>query len=114
MEFVDRLEALRARNKDLSTRLKRLGVGLERLNGCSRGEREDEAEARRDPAEIVTLTDGDRGPARNALSKAIVRFAGNETVILQQARDKSSDIKLAKRYVCCFTGQKNVTSQIRI
>lgn len=97
MEFVDRLEVLRERNKDLLNHLTRLGAGLERLNGCSRREREDEAEARRDPAEIVTLTDGDRGPARNALSKAIVRFAGNETVILHQARNKSSDITLAKR-----------------
>lgn len=85
MEFVDRLEELRERNKDLLNRLKRLGADVERLNGCSQREREDEAEARRDPAEIVTLTDGDRGPARIALSKAIVRFAGSETVILHRA-----------------------------
>lgn len=79
MDSVDRLEVLRERNKDLLNHLKRLGAGQERLNGCSRREKEEEAEARRDPAEILTLTDGDRGLARTALSKAIVRFAGNET-----------------------------------
>ncbi|XP_070759641.1 migration and invasion-inhibitory protein [Enoplosus armatus] len=78
MLSTDRLDVLRERNKDLLNQLKQQQEKLERLGGCSHSrkrEREDEAEERRDPAEILTLTDGDRGAARAALAKPTVRFA---------------------------------------
>lgn len=86
MASTDRLDVLRECNKDLLNNLKRQRVGLKRLHSCSQRESEDEAEERRDSAEILTLTDGDRGPARAALAKPIVRFAGNKTVYSRHER----------------------------
>ncbi|XP_049895260.1 migration and invasion-inhibitory protein isoform X2 [Epinephelus moara] len=78
MSSTDRLDFLRERNKDLLKQLKQQSEKLERLSGCSQGrkrEREDEGEERREPIDILTITDGDRGPARAALAKPTVRFA---------------------------------------
>nr|XP_020453807.1 migration and invasion-inhibitory protein [Monopterus albus] len=78
MSSMDRLDALRERNKHLLNQLRQQREKLERLRGCSQGrkrERENEAEERREPEEMVTLTDGDRGYARAALAKPTVRFA---------------------------------------
>ncbi|XP_029287727.1 migration and invasion inhibitory protein [Cottoperca gobio] len=78
MSSMDRIYVLRDRNKDLLNQLKQQREKLERFSGCSQSrkrEREDEAEQKRDPAEIRTLTDGDRGSARAALAKPTVRFA---------------------------------------
>ncbi|KAM7005420.1 migration and invasion inhibitory protein [Tautogolabrus adspersus] len=78
MSSLDRLEALRHRNKDLLNQLNEQRGKLERLRGCSQSrkrEREDEAEERGEPAEVVILTDGDRAPARADLAKPTVRFA---------------------------------------
>ncbi|XP_071349639.1 migration and invasion-inhibitory protein isoform X2 [Trachinotus anak] len=78
MSSTDRLDALRKRNKNLLNQLKLQKERLESLNGCSEGpkrEREDEAEERRRPEEVVTRTDGDRRSAKAALAKLTVRFA---------------------------------------
>ncbi|XP_070815968.1 uncharacterized protein miip isoform X2 [Chaetodon trifascialis] len=78
MSATDRLDVLRKRNKDLLNQLKQQREKVERLYGCGQSrkrEREDEAEQKRDPADILILTDGDRGPARAALAKPTVRFA---------------------------------------
>ncbi|XP_039971514.1 migration and invasion-inhibitory protein isoform X2 [Xiphias gladius] len=78
MSHTDRLAALREHNKDLLNQLKQQREKLERLNGTGRSrkrEGDDEAEERRQPEEIVTRTDGDRGPAMAALAKPTVRFA---------------------------------------
>uniref|UniRef100_UPI0037E7A1C5 migration and invasion-inhibitory protein n=1 Tax=Semicossyphus pulcher TaxID=241346 RepID=UPI0037E7A1C5 len=77
MSSLHRLEELRQRNKDLLNQLKQQGEILERLSGSSQGrkrEREDEAEGRRDPAEVLTLIDADHGSARAALANPTVRF----------------------------------------
>ncbi|XP_069546685.1 migration and invasion-inhibitory protein isoform X2 [Brachyistius frenatus] len=58
---TDRLDVLRERNKHLLSQLR------QQREMSRKREREDE--------EMVTLTDGDRGPARAALSKPSVRFA---------------------------------------
>ena len=87
MSSTDRLDVLRERNKELLNQLKQQREKLERLSGCSQSrkrEREDEAEERRDPAEILTLNEKDRRPARAALAKPTVRFAGNEAVCLHE------------------------------
>ncbi|XP_039654983.1 migration and invasion-inhibitory protein isoform X2 [Perca fluviatilis] len=78
MSSTDRMDILRERNRVLLNQLMQQREKLERLSGCSQSlkrEGEDEAEARRDRAEILTLTGGDRGSARAALSKPNVRFA---------------------------------------
>ncbi len=83
---MDRLDVLRERNKDLLSQLRQHRLKLEHLCGYSHSrkrEREDGAEEREDPAEILTLTDGDRGLARAALAKPTVRFSGNEAVCSQ-------------------------------
>lgn len=85
MLSTDRLDALRERNKDFMNQLWQQREKLESLSGFSqrrKREREDEAEERRRPAEVLTptLTDGARGPARAAPEKLTVRFAGNDTV----------------------------------
>lgn len=77
MSSANRLDVLRERNKELLNRLKQRGQTLERLSGCSQShqrEREGGAEERRGPA--VTRSDGGRGPARAALARRTVRFAG--------------------------------------
>ncbi|XP_026161667.1 migration and invasion inhibitory protein isoform X2 [Mastacembelus armatus] len=78
MSTADRLDALRERNKDLLNLLRKQREKLERVSGCSQSrkrEREAEAEERARPAEMVTVTGGDRGPARAALARPTVRFA---------------------------------------
>ncbi|XP_040890248.1 migration and invasion-inhibitory protein [Toxotes jaculatrix] len=78
MSSADRLNALRGLNKDLLNKLKQQREKLELLSGCSQSrkrEKEDETRDRREPEEMVTLTDGDRGPARAALARPTVRFA---------------------------------------
>ncbi|KAF1391844.1 hypothetical protein PFLUV_G00046280 [Perca fluviatilis] len=80
MSSTDRMDILRERNRVLLNQLMQQREKLERLSGCSQSlkrEGEDEAEARRDRAEILTLTGGDRGSARAALSKPNVRFAAD-------------------------------------
>ena len=100
MSSSDRLDVLRERYKDLLKQLKQHREKLALLSGCSQGRKrereEEEAEDRStDPAaaEVLTLTDGDRGPARAALAKPTVRFAGNKTVYVRpNAKEKSADI----------------------
>ncbi|XP_059185075.1 migration and invasion-inhibitory protein isoform X2 [Centropristis striata] len=78
MSSMDRLEVLRERNKELLKQLKQQREKLERLSGCNQSrkrEREGGAEESTEPAEVLTLTGGDRGPARAALAKPTVRFA---------------------------------------
>ncbi|XP_056221491.1 migration and invasion-inhibitory protein [Seriola aureovittata] len=78
MSSIDRLDALREQNKDLLNQLKRQREKVESLRGCSHSrkrEREDEAEERIQPEDMVTCTDGDRSSARAALAKLTVRFA---------------------------------------
>ncbi|KAG8007694.1 Migration and invasion-inhibitory protein [Nibea albiflora] len=83
------------RNKDLLNQLRRQREKLERLSGCSQSrkrEREDEAEERREPGDLIrTLTDGDRGAGRAALAKPTVRFAGNETVLRNRVTFQSNE-----------------------
>ncbi|XP_030276085.1 migration and invasion inhibitory protein [Sparus aurata] len=77
MWSTEQLDVLRERNKDLLNRLKQQREELERPScfGHSRKrEREDEAEERRDSAEILTVTDGESGFARAALARPSVRF----------------------------------------
>lgn len=78
MSFLDRLDALRKLNKDLLNQLKQQRENLEGLSGFSpsrKREREDEAEERRDPSEVLTLTGGEERSARAALTRPTVRFA---------------------------------------
>ncbi|XP_041816647.1 migration and invasion-inhibitory protein [Chelmon rostratus] len=78
MSAKDRVDVLRERNKDLLNQLKQQREKLEGLFGSRQSrkrEREDEAEEKTDPAEVLILTDGDRGPARAALAKPTMRFA---------------------------------------
>ncbi|XP_042362628.1 migration and invasion-inhibitory protein [Plectropomus leopardus] len=78
MSSAGRLEILREQNKDLLKQLKQQREKLERLSGYRQSrkrDREDGPEQSREPAEIVTLTGGDRGPARAALAKPTVRFS---------------------------------------
>ncbi|XP_074500533.1 migration and invasion inhibitory protein [Sebastes fasciatus] len=78
---VDRLDVLRERNKELLNQLKqKKREEEERQDGCRQSRKrdrkdEDQAEERTDRTEMLTLTDGDRGPARVARSKPSVRFA---------------------------------------
>ncbi|XP_030584314.1 LOW QUALITY PROTEIN: migration and invasion inhibitory protein [Archocentrus centrarchus] len=75
---IDRLGLLREHNKQLLDQLRQHGEKLERLCGRSESrkrEREDEAEERTPPKETVTVTGGDREPARAALAKPSVKFA---------------------------------------
>lgn len=77
---MDRLEVLREHNKQLLDQLRQHGEKLERLCGCSESrkrEREDGAEERGPLEETVWMTGEDRGPARAALAKPSVKFAGN-------------------------------------
>ncbi|KAM7402309.1 hypothetical protein PAMP_017556 [Pampus punctatissimus] len=67
---VDRLDVLRERNNYLLTQLKQQREKL-RLGGCSQSRKRE----RGDESEMLTLTDGDRGPARAALAKSTVRVA---------------------------------------
>lgn len=109
---LDRLELLRERNKQLLDQLRRHGAELERLCGRSESrkrEREDgpeertPPEERRTPAErtppeeTVTMTGGDRGPARAALARPCVRFAGNEAVCLTAREKYKLKAKLASK-----------------
>lgn len=90
MWSTEQLDVLRERNKDLLNRLKQQREELERPScfGHSRKrEREDEAEERRDSAEILTVTDGESGFARAALARPSVRFTGNKHVCLHEAKD---------------------------
>ncbi|XP_074530686.1 migration and invasion inhibitory protein [Halichoeres trimaculatus] len=90
MSFIDRLDALRKLNKDLLSQLKQQRENLERLSGLSpnrKREREDEAEERRDPAEVLTLGRGEQRTARAALTKPTVRFADE---CERQARDQNN------------------------
>ena len=78
--FTDQLHALRERNKHLLTQLMQQREKLERLSSCGQSRkrgREDADEERRKPEVMVTLTDGNCRPARAALAKPSVRFAGN-------------------------------------
>ncbi|KAM9362347.1 migration and invasion inhibitory protein [Symphorus nematophorus] len=80
MASLDRLDILRERYKDLLKQLKQQREELQRLtcyNQSRKREREGEAEGMEtDPAaEVLTLTDGDRAPARAALAKPSVRLA---------------------------------------
>lgn len=63
---ADQLEFLREQNRRLLTQLKRQRENLERPSGRGWSE-----------AEVTVTTNGDRGPARAALAKPSVRFAGN-------------------------------------
>ncbi|XP_041834258.1 migration and invasion-inhibitory protein [Melanotaenia boesemani] len=76
--FTDRLDDLRERNKHLLKKLRQHKEKLEQLNGCNENRkrgREHEDEERRQPEVMVTLTDGDRRPAKAALARSSVRFA---------------------------------------
>ncbi|XP_035980498.1 migration and invasion-inhibitory protein [Fundulus heteroclitus] len=74
------MDALRKRNTYLLEQLKQQREKLERVSGNSlsrkrgREDEEEEKEERRQPEVMVTLTEGDRGPARAALAKPSVRF----------------------------------------
>ncbi|KAM8757317.1 migration and invasion inhibitory protein [Acanthopagrus schlegelii] len=75
---TERLDVLRERNRDLLNRLEQQREELERpscLGHSRKREREDEAEERRDSAEILTVTDGESGFARAALARPTMRFA---------------------------------------
>lgn len=63
---ADRLEFLREQNRRLLTQLKQQRESLEQGSGCRGSE-----------AEVTVTTNGDSGPARAALAKPSVRFAGN-------------------------------------
>lgn len=73
---TNRQEVLRQRNKDLLNQLQQQSEKLERLCGRKRA-REAEEEKRKQREDTVTLTGGDHRPARAALAKPSVRFAGN-------------------------------------
>ncbi|XP_071751351.1 migration and invasion inhibitory protein [Centroberyx gerrardi] len=77
MSDADRLSVLRERNKDLLMQLRQQRDRLQHLNCAQSHERESEdgAEEIGKPAEVLTLTDGDRGPARAALAKPTVSYA---------------------------------------
>lgn len=88
MSFSDRLDTLRELNKDLLSQLKQQRENLERLSGFSQSrkrKREDGAEEERDPAEVLTLTGGEGRPARAALTRPTVRFAGKEPGVKHRA-----------------------------
>lgn len=72
--FTDRLEVLREQNRLLLTQVKQQREKLGPPRGSS-SEKWEEAEV------VVTRTDGDCGPARAALAKPSVRFAGNKTAV---------------------------------
>ncbi|KAK5872645.1 hypothetical protein PBY51_013327 [Eleginops maclovinus] len=94
----DRVDILRELNKHLLNQLKQQRENLERLSGCSQSrkrEREDEAGERRDPEETQTLTQGDQGSARAALSKPSVRFADTRE---RQTGTQSSGSTLSLTY----------------
>ncbi|XP_029989980.1 migration and invasion inhibitory protein isoform X2 [Sphaeramia orbicularis] len=77
MSSDDRLDVLRERNKDLLIQLRQQQEKLEHLCGSGQSrkrEREDDEEEGRQSAEMRTLTDGDRDPARAALCKTKVKF----------------------------------------
>lgn len=80
MTFVDRIELLRKRNRDLIKRLKQQGEQLMRLHGRSPSggtEREDREQHWRDPAEVPTLSGGQDGdPAESDLAKPALRPGG--------------------------------------
>ncbi|KAM4740463.1 migration and invasion inhibitory protein isoform 2-T2 [Anableps anableps] len=76
---TDRIDFLREHNKYLLEQLRQQREKLIPISGCSlsrkRGrEDEDKEEERRQSEVVVTLTEGDRGPARAALAKTSVRF----------------------------------------
>lgn len=78
MSSDDRLDVLRERNKELLIQLRQQQEILEHLCGGSQSrkrEREDGKEEDRPAAEMRTLTDGDRAPARAALRQTKVKFA---------------------------------------
>ncbi|XP_022065500.2 migration and invasion-inhibitory protein isoform X1 [Acanthochromis polyacanthus] len=68
---LDRLDVLRERNKHLLTQLRQQRDELELQSGRSESRKRE----REDEGEMVTLTGGDRRPARAALSRPSVRFA---------------------------------------
>lgn len=71
MQSTELLDVVLGRNKDLLIQLRQQREKLERLSGRSHNrERGGEVE------EILTRTDGDRGPARKALAKSTLRSAG--------------------------------------
>lgn len=87
MSSDERLDVLRERNKDLLIQLRQQQEKLGRLCGSSQSrkrerEDDDDEEEGRQSAEMRTFTDGDRGPARAALCKIKVKFAGNPTVYI--------------------------------
>ncbi|KAM7422830.1 hypothetical protein PAMA_010728 [Pampus argenteus] len=70
MLSTGRLDVLRERNNYLLTQLKQQREKLS-LGGCSQNRKRE----RVDEPEMLTLTDGDRGPARAALAKSTVTVA---------------------------------------
>ncbi|KAM9859330.1 migration and invasion inhibitory protein [Aulostomus maculatus] len=74
MLLTDRLEVLRQRNKDLLAQLSQQREKLERPCGCGH-QREEEDEEKQQPKDVLTLTNGDRGPARAALAASSVTSA---------------------------------------
>lgn len=98
MTSLEHLDVLRKRNKDLLSRLKQRGEELMRLHGCSRSgrmETEDGEEERRDPAEMMTVSDGQGGHCdRQDLAKPVVRSAGNHTAFTKHYR------RLTRHAVC--------------
>lgn len=80
MTFVDRIELLRKRNRDLIQRLKEQGEQLMRLHGCSPSdgaERKDEEKVWRNPAELPPVSGGqDEDPAESDLAKPALTPCG--------------------------------------
>lgn len=78
MSSADRLDVLRERNKALLVQLTRQRNKLEAVSGglqSRKRDREDGSDEGSESEEVLTRTDGDRGPARAALAKPTVTFS---------------------------------------
>lgn len=96
MSSIDRLDVLRERNKDLLIQLKQQREKLQRLGGCCSPSRKREREAE----EVWTLTGGDRGPARAALTTSTGRFEGKIKVFTSRAKAQDTPVHKTSVSLC--------------
>uniref|UniRef100_A0A8C6SRV2 Migration and invasion inhibitory protein n=1 Tax=Neogobius melanostomus TaxID=47308 RepID=A0A8C6SRV2_9GOBI len=119
----DRLEVLREKNRALLAQLHQQRQRSGAVNGglqSRKGVMEDGAEENSEAEEVVTVTDGDRGPARAALAKPTVTFSGNIQHSSAQTSSMTSELRTddlkhstskSPRNEYCLKGQTTLRSE---
>lgn len=91
MSSAESLDVLREKNKALLAQLEQQRQKLEAVSGAFQSrKREREDEGQSEAEEVVTVTEGQRGPARAALSQPSVMFSD---AIQQHSSPQTSDLR---------------------